>query len=447
MSGSAASCRCILVLLLLPMSSILFRNILLLNPAQNLERRADLLVVNGTISGIGHNLDAPDGADVRDASGWVAAPGFFDMHVHLREPGATHKETIATGCASAANGGFTGVACMPNTNPPIDSAEVVHSILWKSKELPVDVYPVGATTVGRKGERLAPMGEMHEAGVRMFSDDGDCVRSPEIMRRAYEYASMFDGAVLSQHCEEHSMTEGFAMNEGRVSTRLGLPGYPDVAEEIIIARDIMLAEFCGDRPYHVSHMSTKGGVELVRGAKAKGKIHITCEVAPHHFVLTDEAVEQYGTNAKMNPPLRHEEHRQALIEGLRDGTVDAIATDHAPHSLAEKEVEFPNAPNGIIGLETSIGLSYTYLVDPGIISLGRFVELMSINPRRILSLPVPNIEEGAAANLTIFAPEQEWTVDTEKFLTKSLNTPFNGWTLKGKPVAILNKGEVVWSGV
>jgi dihydroorotase len=423
----------------------LFRNIRLLHPGQGLDRRSDLLIADGIIRAIGENLTAPDGADVRDASQWVAAPGFFDMHVHLREPGGTHKETIATGCASAANGGFTGVCCMPNTVPSIDSVEVVHSILYRAQGLPVDVLPSAATTKGRKGEQLAPMGELHDAGVRMFTDDGDCVRSAEVMRRAFEYASMFDGAVMSQHCEEHVMTTGFAMNEGAVSTRLGLPGYPDVAENLIIARDIMLAEFCGDRPYHVSHMSTAGGVELVRAAKGRGATNITCEVTPHHFILTDEAVEKYGTNAKMNPPLRSRHDLDAVIEGFRDGTIDVIATDHAPHALSEKDVEFQAAPNGIIGLETSIGLSYTYLVDAGVISLGRLVELMSINPRRILSQPVPAIEEGAAANLTIFAPEERWIVDTTKFKTMSLNTPFNGWELKGKPVAIANRGEVVWS--
>ena len=429
------------------MSSLLLQNVRLLNPAQNLDRRADLLIVDGTISGIGEGLDLPDGGESRDGSDWVVVPGFYDMHVHLREPGATHKETIETGCASAANGGFTGVACMPNTTPAIDAAEVVHSILWKSRGLPVDVHPVGATTVGRKGETLAPMGELHEAGVRMFSDDGDCLRSPEMMRRAYEYASQFNGAVLSQHCEEHTMTTGFAMNEGVVATRLGMAGYPDVAEELIIERDIRLAEFCGDRPYHVSHMSTAGGVESVRRAKEKGKTNITCEVAPHHFVLIDEDVEKYWTNAKMNPPLRTALHREALLEGFRDGTIDVIATDHAPHALSEKEVEFPNAPNGIIGLETSIGLSYTYLVDAGVISLERLVELMAINPRRILSLPIPQIEEGEKANLTILAPEESWKVDKEKFLTKSLNTPFDGWELKGKPVGIVNNGQVVWSNL
>jgi dihydroorotase len=367
------------------------------------------------------------------------------MHVHLREPGGTHKETIKTGCESDANGGFTGVCCMPNTTPATDSAEVVHSILWRSQSLPVDVLPSAATTKGRKGEQLAPMGELFEAGVRLFTDDGDCVESSEVMRRAFEYASMFEGAVISQHCEDHTMTRGFAMNEGAVSTKLGLPGYPDVAENLIIARDIMIAGFCGDRPYHVSHMSTRGGVQLVRAAKKQGLGNITCEVTPHHFVLTDEAVATYGTNAKMNPPLRTQRDVDAVLEGFGDGTIDVIATDHAPHALAEKEVEFPAAPNGIIGLETSIGLSYTYLVASGIITLARLVELMSINPRRILSQPVPVIAEGERANLTIFAPETEWTVDTARFKTMSLNTPFNGWKLKGKPVAIVNKGMVVWS--
>lgn len=423
---------------------LLFRSIRLLDPTLDLDRHADLLITDGRIVAIDRDLTAERGVDVIDARGWVASPGFYDMHVHLREPGATNKETLASGAASAANGGFTGVACMPNTTPAIDAPEVVHSILWKSSGLPVDVHPVGAITLGRKGEQLAPIGGLYDAGVRLFSDDGDCVRSPEMMRRAFEYASQFDGAVLSQHCEEHTMTVGFAMNEGEVATRLGMAGYPDIAEELIIERDIRIAAFCGSRPYHVSHMSTGGGVESVRQAKRRGEA-ITCEVAPHHFVLTDDAVEQYWTNAKMNPPLRTAEHVEALIEGFRDGTIDVIATDHAPHTRAEKEVEFPNAPNGIIGLETSIGLSYTYLVKTGVISLHRLVELMAINPRRILSLPVPTLSVGEEANITLFAPEEQWTVDAERFLTLSRNTPFDGWELYGRPIGIVHKGAFVRS--
>ncbi|MBS1913162.1 MAG: dihydroorotase [Bacteroidetes bacterium] len=424
----------------------LFRNIRLLNPAQSLDRRADLLVdESGTIAAIGDDLIAPEGTPVYDGSAWVAAPGFYDMHVHLREPGATHKETIASGCASAANGGFTGVCCMPNTTPAIDAVEVVHSILWRSEGLAVDVLPSAATTKGRKGEELAPMGALYDAGVRLFTDDGDCVRSAEVMRRAFEYASMFEGAVISQHCEEHAMTRGFAMNEGVTSTRLGLAGYPDIAENLIIARDVMIAEFCGDRPYHVSHMSTRGGVDLVRRSRERGARAVTCEVTPHHFVLTDEAVEAHGTNAKMNPPLRTQSDVDAILEGFRDGTIDVIATDHAPHALSEKEVEFQNAPNGIIGLETSIGLACTYLLHRGLITLARLVELMSINPRRILSQHVPLIAPGVRANLTILAPDQPWTVDVGRFKTMSVNTPFNGWELTGKPIGIVNNGQTVWS--
>jgi dihydroorotase len=424
----------------------LLKNIRLLNPAHGLDARGDLLIVDGVIRSL-DGSGAPQGVDERDASAWVACPGLFDMHVHLREPGGTHKETIESGCASAANGGFTGVCCMPNTTPAIDSPEVVHSILWKARELPVEVVPSAAITKGRKGAELAPIGGLYDAGARIFTDDGDCVESSEIMRRAFEWASMFDGAVLSQHCEDHAMTRGFGMHEGSVSTRLGLPGYPEVAEELIIARDVMIAGYCGDRPYHVSHMSTRGGVEIVRRAKQSGRTNITCEVTPHHFVLTDEAVVEHGTNAKMNPPLRSREHVDAILEGFRDGTIDVIATDHAPHALSEKDVEFLAAPNGIVGLETSLGLSYTHLVETGVISLARLVEVMAINPRRILSLPVPEITAGAPANLTIFAPEEEWTVDVARFRTMSLNTPFNGWTLRGRPVGIVNRGRVVWSGL
>jgi dihydroorotase len=422
----------------------LFKNIRLASPHQNLDHTADLLLVDGSIAQIADAIEAPDGAAVHDATGWVAAPGFFDMHVHLREPGGTHKETIKSGCASAANGGFTGVCCMPNTTPAIDSVEVVHSILYRSKGLPVDVLPSAATTKGRQGVELAPMGDLYDAGVRLFTDDGDCVASAEVMRRAFEYASMFDTAVISQHCEEHTMTRGFAMNEGFTSTKLGLPGYPSIAENLMIARDIMIAGFAGDRPYHVSHMSTKEGVELVRAAKKEGRQRVSCEVTPHHFVLTDDAVEQYDTNAKMNPPLRAQADVDAVLDGLRDGTIDVIATDHAPHALSEKEVEFQNAPNGIIGLETSIGLACTYLLKPGVVSLARLIELMSINPRAILSQPIPVITEGERANLTIFAPEQEWSVDVGNFKTMSLNTPFNGWNLTGRPIAIANHGVVVW---
>jgi dihydroorotase len=426
-------------------ASILLRSVRMVHPGEGVDRFGDLLIQDGRITGTGESLEKPDRVEERDGSGWVVAPGFYDMHVHLREPGGTQRETIETGTASAANGGFTGVACMPNTTPAIDHAEVVHSIRMKAESLAVDVNVVGSITAGRKGEQLAPIGELYEAGVRLFSDDGDCVSSPEMMRRAFEYASAFDGAVLSQHCEEHSMTTGFVMHEGSVSTRLGLPGYPEVAEELIIERDIRLSAYTGGRPYHVSHMSTAGGVDSVRRAKAGGLTGVTCEVAPHHFVLTDEAVVEYGVNAKMNPPLRTEEHRLNLIEGLRDGTVDVIATDHAPHTSEEKDVELPSAPNGIVGLETSIGLSYTELVAKGVVTLDRLIELMSLNPRRILSLQPPSFAIGSPANVTIIAPDETWKVDRNRFLSKSRNTPFDGWELQCRPVGIINRGRVVWS--
>lgn len=427
------------------MSSHLFRNIRLLNPAQGLDRRGDLLIIDGVIRSIDGEVDPPEGTDIRDATEWVAAPGLFDMHVHLREPGGTHKETIASGCAAAANGGFTGVMCMPNTTPAIDSPEVIHSILWKSRDLPVDVIPSAAITKGRAGEVLAPIGALYEAGARVFTDDGSSVGSADIMRRAFEYASMFPAAVISEHCEDHVMTGNFGVHEGTVSTRMGLPGYPAVAEDIVIARDIMIAHYCGDRPFHVSHMSTAGGVELVREARRRGQRRITCEVTPHHFVLTDEAVMKHGVDAKMNPPLRSQEHVDALIEGLRDGTIDAIATDHAPHALSEKEVEFLAAPNGIIGLETAFGLASTFLLHRGVVGLERLIELMSINPRRIMSLEIPQIAVGQKANLSILAPNEEWTVDVASFKSRSANMPYGGWKLKGRPVAIANRGAVVWS--
>lgn len=428
---------------------ILFRSIRLVHPAEGVDRVADVLLEGGKIARIESSIEFTEeerqGTREIDATGWVAAPGFYDMHVHLREPGGTHKETIASGCASAANGGFTGVACMPNTTPAIDHREVVDSIITRSRNLPVRVDVVGAITVERKGQQLAPIGELYEAGVRLFSDDGDCLRSPEMMRRAFEYASTFDGAVLSQHCEEHDLTEGFVMNEGPVATRLGVPGYPTVAEELIIERDIRLSEYTGNRPYHVSHMSTAGGVDSVRRAKASGRTNVTCEVAPHHFVLTDEAVAAHGTLAKMNPPLRDESHRMALIEGLRDGTVDVIATDHAPHTADEKNVVIDQAPNGIVGLETSIGLSYRELVSTGVIDLARLIELMSLNPRSILSIEHPSFAIGADVEMTIIAPEGEWIVDPEEFLSNCTNMPFAGERLPCRPVGVVIGEEFIES--
>jgi dihydroorotase len=367
------------------------------------------------------------------------------MHVHLREPGFEHKETILTGCTAAAAGGFTAVCCMPNTNPPIDDVSVIRFIQNKAKLALnglVDVYPVAAVTHGRKGEHLAPLAELAEAGAVAFTDDGDPVHDSELMRRALEYATMFKKPII-QHAQDLPMTKGGVMNEGFASTELGLAGMPPIAEDVMVARDISLAENTGAQ-YHVAHMSTAGATELVRRAKVRG-LHVTSEVTPHHFTLTDDMVRSYDTNTKMNPPLRTQDDVEAIKKGLQDGTIDVIATDHAPHSFDEKQVEFQAAPFGIVGLETAIGLSMTELVHKGILSLSQLVEKFSVNPRRILHLPVVKIAEGEMANLTIFDPLAEWTVDPASFKSRSKNTPFGGFRLKGRSVGVINNGQVYWS--
>lgn len=421
--------------------NICFDNILLVSPGDNREERVYLWLKDGKINHCSAEQPATDADTKRkNGEGLVCFPGFFDMHVHLREPGQEYKETIQTGTQAAANGGFTGVLCMPNTAPAIDSVPIVEYILNRAKDTLTEVYCSAAITKGRKGVELAPMLELNDAGVVMFTDDGSCVMNSEVMRRAFDYTAPFD-ALLSQHCEDHTLTEGFAMNEDAMSAKLGLKGYPTVAEEIMINRDIQLAEYCGNRRYHVSHMSTLGGVRIVRDAKQRG-LRITCEVTPHHFVLTDEAVGEYDTHAKMNPPLRRPEDIAAIIEGLKDGTVDCIATDHAPHAPHEKEVEFVNAANGITGLESSIGLSLTHLYHAGHLSLQRIAELMSVNPRAILNLPPISIREGEVANLTIVAPDEEWTFDVNLSRSKSKNCPFGGAVLKGKPKYTINRGQI-----
>jgi dihydroorotase len=421
--------------------NICFDNILLVSPEDNREERVYLWLKDGKINHCSPEQPTLDTDTEREnGEALVCFPGFFDMHVHLREPGQEYKETIRTGTDAAANGGFTGVLCMPNTAPAIDSVPIVEYILNRAKDTLTEVYCSAAITKGRKGTELAPLLELNDAGVVMFTDDGSCVMNSEVMRRAFDYTAPFD-ALLSQHCEDHALTEGFAMNEGAVSTKLGLKGYPTVAEEIMINRDIQLAEYCGNRRYHVSHMSTQGGVRIVREAKQRGA-RVTCEVTPHHFVLTDEAVGEYDTHAKMNPPLRRPEDITAIIEGLKDGTVDCIATDHAPHAPHEKEVEFASAANGITGLESSIGLSLTHLYHTGHVSLKRIAELMSVNPRTILNLPSISIREGEVANLTIVAPDEEWVFDINRSRSKSKNCPFGGVALKGKPRYAINRDQI-----
>jgi dihydroorotase len=422
---------------------ILLKGGRLIDPVSGRDETLDIHIADGRIERIGKSLTVPS-AQVIDARGKIIAPGFLDMHVHLREPGFEYKETILTGCTAAAAGGYTGVCCMPNTKPAIDDESVIRTIQSKARAALnglVDVYPVAAVTAGRKGEHLAPLAELSAAGAVAFTDDGDPVHDAEIMRRALEYSSMF-GKPIIQHAQDMPMTKGGVMNEGFTATSLGLPGMPSAAEDIMIARDIRLAQFTGGQ-YHVAHMSTAGGVDLVRQAKTKG-LRVTCEVTPHHIALTDEVVRSYNTNTKMNPPLRTKDDVEALKQGLKDGTVDVIATDHAPHSFDEKEVEYQAAPFGIVGLETAVGLAITELLLKNVLSLFQIVEKFAVNPRRLLHLPDIKITEGETANLTVIDPAVEWIVDPQAFKSRSKNTPFGGFRLTGKAVGVFNNGEVYW---
>lgn len=414
----------------------------LIDPIVGKDEVVGILIVNGRIESMGRKLTADSTFTEIDLTGKVIAPGFIDMHVHLREPGYEHKETIATGCASAAAGGFTAVCCMPNTNPSIDEESVALYVREKGKSVCdgiVDVYPIAAATKGRLGEELSPMAELAKAGAVGFSDDGNPIASAEIMRRALEYSSMF-GIPVIQHAEESTMTRGGCMNEGFVSTRLGMPGIPPIAEELMIARDLVLLRYIPQARYHIAHISTLGSVETVRRAKSE-RLNVTCEVTPHHFTLTEEAVESFDTNTKMNPPLRTKDDLEAIKNALRDGVIDVIATDHAPHTIDEKEVEYLQAPFGIVGLETAIGLACSELVDQKVLSFHQLIEKFSTNPRRILSLPPIQIEEGEMANLTLFDPNQLWKVDVTSFRSKSKNSPFDGRVLKGRAIGIINKDK------
>ncbi len=382
---------------------------------------------------------------VIDAKGAFVSPGWMDMHVHLREPGFEHKETVRTGCAAAANGGFTAVACMPNTNPPIHTRDVVSYVLKQAQGLPVDVYPIGTVSKERAGKSIAEMADMKEGGAVAFSDDGDPVQDSRLMRTALEYAAMLDVPVIN-HEEDLPLSRPGHMHEGRVSTRLGLAGTPSIAEEIMIARDILLSELTGGH-VHVAHISTRKGVELVREAKSKG-LKVTTEVCPHHFDLTDEEIErqQFHTNWKMHPPLRTEDDVQAMIEGLQDGTIDAICTDHAPHSVDEKEVEFIYAPNGIIGLETAWSIICKRLLSSGKLSLQDVIRKLAIHPRTILRLPVPKLAVGEPANLTLFDTDTEWICTPESIRSRSINTPWLNEKLKGRARAVYNNSQFVLVG-
>ncbi len=417
---------------------VLLKNAFTVDPHINLNSTNDLLIENGIITKVEANIKDKVDA-VYDLKNCVIVPGFADVHVHLREPGREDEETVQTGIEAGMNGGFTALCCMPNTEPAIDCAEVVTFVKDRAANSLVDVYPIGAVTKKREGKELALLGEMFEAGVVGFSDDGEPVSTSKMMKYALEYSSMFDLPII-EHCEDKSLTENGVMNESVNSTKFGLPPHPSLAEVIIALRDIAILKYTGGK-LHLAHISAKETVEVLRQAK-KENLNITGEVTPHHLVLTDDVVENYDTNTKVNPPLRTQADVDALIEGLKDGTIDIIASDHAPHSIEEKEWEYIYAPFGIIGLETSIGLTLTKLFHTKILSLEEIIYKMSINPRRIFKLREAKIQTGILANLTILDLNQEWVIDKNSFKSKSINTPFHGWKVKGKAIGVINNSKL-----
>ncbi|MBV6497334.1 MAG: dihydroorotase [Acidobacteria bacterium ACB1] len=424
---------------------LLIANGHLIDPAASQNSGKDILVENGKVAAwLDRNETRPEGVEVFDATGLIVAPGFIDMHVHLREPGHEHKESIASGCAAAVAGGWTSVCPMPNTNPVNDNAAITRYMIEQAAKAGLaNVFPIGAITKSSDGAELAEMGEMKAAGAVAVSDDGRPVPNAGIMRRAMQYAADFDLPVID-HCEDKSLSSGGVMHEGKMSLRLGLKGVPALAEDIDVVRDILLARDTGAH-IHIAHISTAGAVEAVRRAKSEG-VKITCEAAPHHFTLTDAAVEGYDTNTKMAPPLRSEEDREAILEGLRDGTIDAIATDHAPHHADEKSLEYDRAPFGITGLETGVGLAFTELVHKGVIDLVRLVELCSTNPARLLSLSGRGtLTPGSLADITILDPEKEWTFVAAESLSKSKNTPFDGRSFRGRAVTTIVNGKIAFN--
>jgi len=426
---------------------LLIANGHLIDPAAPENTGMSVLIENGSVSAwLGPGENVPEGCEVFDASGLLVAPGFIDMHVHLREPGQEHKETIASGCAAAVAGGWTSVCPMPNTTPVNDNAAITRYMIEQSERAGLaNVFPIGAITKSSDGSELAEMGEMKAAGAVAVSDDGRPVPNSGIMRRAMQYARDFDLPVID-HCEDKSLSSGGVMHEGRVSLLLGLKGMPALAEEIDAVRDILLAKETGAH-IHIAHVSTRGTIEAVRRAKNEG-INVTCEVTPHHFTLTDRAVEGYDTNTKMSPPLRSEEHLEAIIEAVKDGTIDAIATDHAPHHADEKALEYDRAPFGITGLETAIGLAFNELVHKGVIGLERLVELHASNPAKIFRLEGRGtLTPGSIADITIIDPERKWTYSTADSRSKSRNTPFDGWEFTGKAVATLVGGKIVFNDI
>jgi len=411
------------------------------DPAAKRDAVGDLFALDGRLV---ERLSAADKKRARkiDAKGLVAAPGLVDIHVHFREPGQTHKETIATGSRAAAAGGFTTVVCMPNTTPTADNAGTIQYILDAvRRDAVVKVLPTGCITIGAKGDTLAPIGSLKRAGVVAITDDGDCVQSNELMRRAIEYAKMF-GLPVMDHCQDRSMTEGAVMNEGDVSIRLGLRGWPNAAEDVIVSRNVILSSYTGAH-IHMQHISSAASVDILRRAKADG-VRVSGEATPHHIAFTDSALETYDPNFKMNPPLRTEQDRRAIIEGLRDGTLDCISTDHAPHTDYEKDKEFDYAPNGILGLETALPVALEILVRQNRFKLSQVVDLMTRGPASVLGLPAGTLSAGAAADICIFDPDEAWTYDAKKGQSKSSNSPWSGRTMVGRVKTTIVDGRIVY---
>ena len=452
------------------MNSLLLTGGRVVDPANHFDSFADVLIIDGKISAVGKKLSTPKGIEVFDAKGKIVCPGLIDLHVHFREPGQTAKENLATGTAAAARGGFTSVVCMPNTSPAIDNAGTV-ALIHERAALAgvVNVFVTGAITKNIAGEELAPIGSLKKAGVVAITDDGHCIQNNELMRRACEYAKMFDLPIFD-HCQDYSLVTDSVMHEGYWSTALGLRGWPSAGEEMIVARNILLAELTGAK-IHCQHLSAAGSVALLREAKKRG-VPISGEACPHHFVLTDSALAgsekfwredgltivelesaknglpewpAYDTNFKMNPPLRSARDRDAILKGLVDGTIDILCSDHAPHCDYEKEVEFDYAPFGITGLETELALSLMQLVHTKRISLADMITKFTVNPARLLNLPKGTLSVGADADVTVFDPDEEWVFRAEKSASKSRNSPFSGWKLKGKAVATIVGGKKICS--
>ncbi len=421
--------------------SLLIQNGRVIDPANGVDEIRDLLVVDGKIADL-KSLSEASNRKLFDARGLVVCPGLIDIHVHLREPGRSDKETIESGTRAAAHGGFTTIVCMPNTSPPADQAGTVEYIKARAREKGlVQVLPTGAITVGLKGEQMAEIGSLKQAGVVAITDDGHCVQNNDIMRRAIEYAKMFELPVLD-HCQDDALSSDGVVHEGHWSVALGLRGWPAIAEEIIVSRNCLLAELC-DWKVHMQHLSSAGSIRILREARQRG-VKVSGEVCPHHIALTDEFLKGYDTHFKVNPPLRTRVDVEALLQGIADGVVEILASDHAPHCSYEKEVEFDDAPFGIIGLETELGLFLTELVHKKVISLSKMIAMLTLHPARLLGLDRGTLSVGAPADITILDPDREWMVDSSQFASLSRNTPFHGWTLKGKATTTIVGGKIVW---